>query len=157
MLTAFAVGVPKVGLTDKFMATVPKLAPAPAPASASTARSGPPSRVASLGSSIDELQGSNSVAFNSGAFGFREEASSSFDQGGGRQGSPHQPGVVNAPTQAFAALLESGGQDSQGREIDVKSPQYAGIVSRAISIYEANANILAGTNNVLGTSISIVL
>ena len=139
------------------MATVPKAAPAPAPTSVSTTRSGPPSRVASLGSSVEELQGSNNVAFNSGAFGFREEGRSSFDQGGGRQGSPHQTGIVNAPTQSFAALLEGGGQDSQGHGVDVKSPQFAGIVSRAISIYEANANILAGTNNVLGTSISIVL
>lgn len=142
------------------MATVPKAAPAPAPTSVSTTRrSGPPSRVASLGSSIDELQGSNSVAFDSGAFGFREEGHSSFAQGGGgRQGSHLPTGVVNAPTQAFAALLESGSRDSHGGGAgDVKSPQFAGVVSRAISIYEANANILSGTNNVLGTSISIIL
>lgn len=140
------------------MATVPKVAPAPTPASASTPRSGPPSRVASLGSSIDELQGSNSVAFNSGAFVFREEGRSSFDRGGDRrQGNHHPIGVVNAPTQAFAALLEGRSQDSQGGAGNVKSPQFAGVVARAISIYEANANILAGTNNVLGTSISIVL
>ena len=140
------------------MATVPKVAPAPTPTNASNLRSGPPSRVASLGSSIDELQGSNSVAFNSGAFGFRDEGHSSFGQGGGRQGSHHPIGIVNAPTEAFAALLESGSQDLHGGGAgDVKSPQFAGVVSRAISIYEANANILSGTNNVLGTSISIIL
>ena len=140
------------------MATIPKAAPAPAPTSVSTTRrSGPPSRVASLGSSIDELQGSNSVAFNSGAFGFRDEGHSSFGQGGGHQGSHHPIGIVNAPTEAFAALLESGSQDLHGGAGDVKSPQFAGVVSRAISIYEANANILSGTNNVLGTSISIIL
>lgn len=140
------------------MATVPKVAPAPTPANASNLRSGPPSRVASLGSSIDELQGGNSVAFNSGAFGFREEGRSSFDQGGGgRQGNHLHTGIVNAPTQAFAALLEGRSQESQGRAGDVTSPQFAGIVARAIAIYEANANILSGTQNVLGTSISIVL
>ncbi len=141
------------------MAIIPKAAPAPPPTSVSTTRrSGPPSRVASLGSSIDELQGGNGVAFDSGAFVFREGGHSSFGQGGDRRGSHHPIGIVNAPTEAFAALLESGGRDFRdGGAGDVKTPQFAGVVSRAISIYEANANILSGNNNVLGTSISIIL
>lgn len=141
------------------MATVPKVAVAPAPASV-TARMGPPTRVASLQAGVDELQSTTGVSFDGAApYGFREEDRSSFERGSDR-GSHyhhHHSGLVNAPTQAFAAMLESAETVSAGTAGDVSSSRFSGLVSKAIQIYETNASVIAGTNNVLGTSVSLVL
>ena len=67
--------------------------------------------------------------------------------------------MVNAPTQAFAAMLEAGesatGGSSDGR--DVNAPQFSTLISKAIEIYENNARVVSGENYVLGTSVSLVL
>jgi hypothetical protein len=142
------------------MATVPKTSPALNPASVTKPRLGPPTRVVSQGqNSVDELQSSANVSFNSAAYGFSEENRSSFDHQRGNRQPHHQPGVVNAPTQAFAALLESGdagsGRDSRGN--DVSGSQFSGLISKAIKIYETNARVISGDNYVLGTSVSLIL
>ncbi|MFQ5765826.1 MAG: hypothetical protein ACE5GT_12945 [Rhodospirillales bacterium] len=121
---------------------------------------GPPTRVASLLGGVDELQSSTGVSFGSAAaFGFREEARPSFERGSGRGTYYHHPhaGLVNAPTQDFAAMLESAETVTAGAPGDVSSTRFSGLVSEAIKIYETNASVIAGTNNVLGTSVSMVL
>ena len=93
------------------MAVIPRAGPLPAPANATNTRLGPPTRVVSSSSpSVEELPGGEGVNFDSAAFGHFEEPSS-FDRGhGGRnQNFNHHPGSLNAPTQAFAAMLETGG------------------------------------------------
>lgn len=142
------------------MVTVPKIPPPLNPANVSKARLGPPTRVVSQGqTSVEELQSGANVSFDSGAYGFREEARSSFDDQRGNRQPHHQPGVVNAPTQAFAAMLENSepatGGNSDSR--DVNSPRFSGLISKVIEIYETNARVVAGENYVLGTSVSLVL
>ena len=141
------------------MATVPKTSPPLNLANVTKTRLGPPTRVVSQGqSSVEELQSSTNVSFDSAAYGFREEEQSSFDHQRGNRQPNHQPGVVNAPTQAFAAMLEGGetaSGDSGGR--DVNAPRFSTLISKAIEIYETNARVVSGENYVLGTSVSLVL
>ena len=142
------------------MATVPKTSPALNLASVTNPRLGPPTRVVSQSQgSVEELQSSVNVSFDSAAFGFREQDRSSFDHQRGNRQPHHQPGVVNAPTQAFAAMLEAGetatGGSSDGR--DVNARRFSTLISKAIEIYENNARVVSGENYVLGTSVSLVL
>lgn len=142
------------------MATVPKTSPPLNLASVTKTRLGPPTRVISQGqSSVEELQSSANVSFDSAAYGFREKDRSSFDHQRENRQPHHQPGVVNAPTQAFAAMLEAretaSGGDSGGR--DVNAPRFSELISKAIEIYESNARVVSGENYVLGTSVSLVL
>ncbi len=142
------------------MATVPKTSPPLNLASVTKTRPGPPTRVVSQGqSSVEELYSSANVSFNSAAYGFREEDRSSFDHQRENRQPHHQPGLVNAPTQAFAALLEAAetatGGNRDGR--DVNAPRFSVLISKAIEIYETNARVASGENYVLGTSVSLVL
>ncbi len=139
------------------MATVPKTSPPLNLASVAKTRLGPPTRVVSQGqSSVEELQSSANVSFDSTAYGFLEEDRSSFDHQRGNRQPHHQPGVVNAPTQAFAAMLE-GGETASGGGGDDKDPRFSTLTSKAIKIYETNARVVSGENYVLGTSVSLVL
>ena len=141
------------------MATVPKTSPPLNLANVTKTRLGPPTRVVSQGqSSVEELQSSTNVSFDSAAYGFREEEQSSFDHQRGNRQPHHQPGVVNAPTQAFAAMLEGGETASGGDDgRDVNAPLFSTLISKAIDIYETNARVVSGENYVLGTSVSLVL
>ncbi len=141
------------------MATVPKTSPPLNLANVTKTRLGPPTRVVSQGqSSVEELQSSTNVSFDSAAYGFREEEQSSFDHQRGNRQPHHQPGVVNAPTQAFAAMLEGGETASGGDDgRDVNAPRFSTLISKAIEIYETNARVVSGENYVLGTSVSLVL
>ena len=108
------------------MATVPKASPPLNLASVTKARLGPSTRVVSQGqSSVEELQSSVNVSFDSAAYGFREEDRSSFDHQRGNRQPHYQPGVVNAPTQAFAAMLEGTETASAGG--DSKGPRFSGL------------------------------
>ncbi len=145
------------------MVLIPKAAPAPAPASATNARLGPSSRVVSYaGNSVEELPGGASVSFDSAAFGFRQDAPSSFGQNGGHeQHTPrHHTGKLNASSQTFAAMLElpeTAGGGNTNAAGDGPATPFAGDVARAIEIYETNAKIVGGEGNILGTSVSLVL
>lgn len=140
------------------MATVPKAAAALAPTSAVTARSGPPTRVASYGPSVEQLYASAGPSFNPAASGFPEEGRPALGRDTNRRSRQPTPGVFSAPTQTFAAILESGDQFFSGGEPGaVRSARFSGLVSKAIEIYEKNAKIVTGTNNVLGTSVSLTL
>ena len=145
------------------MVLIPRAAPAQAPANASAPRLSPPSRVVSYaGNSVDELSGGASVSFESAAFGFRQDAPSSFDHNSGHEQHPPRPhtGGINAPSQTFAAMLEApetvGGGNSNAAGDGPATP-FPGVVARAIEIYETNAKIVSGEGNILGTSVSLVL
>jgi len=145
------------------MALIPRTAPAPVPASTNNARLGPPSRVVSYaGNSVEELPGGAGVSFDSAAFGFRQDAPSFFDRNGGHEQQPprHHSGRINAPSQAFAAMLEfpeTAGGGNRNAAGDGPATPFPGVVARAIAIYETNAKIVGGESNILGTSISLVL
>ncbi len=145
------------------MVLIPRAVPAQAPTNATNARLGPPSRVVSYtGDSVEELPEGASVSFESAAFGFRQDAPSSFDRNGGHeQPLPrHHTGGINAPSQAFAAMLESpetAGGGNRNAAGDGPATPFPGVVARAIEIYETNAKIVGGESNILGTSISLVL
>ncbi len=145
------------------MALIPRAAPAPAPANATNVRLSPPSRVVSYaGNSVEELAEGTSVSFESAAFGFRQDAPASFDRNGGReQHTPgHHSGRINAPSQTFAAMLETpegAGGGNINAAGDGPATPFPGVVARAIKIYEDNAKIVSGEGNILGTSVSLLL
>ncbi len=144
------------------MVLIPRAAPAHAPTNVANARLSPASRVVSYaGNSVEELSGGASVSFESAAFGFRQDAPSSFDRNGGREQQPpgHHIGRINAPSQTFAAMLEApetarGNRNAAG---DGPATPFPGVVAMAIKIYETNAKIVGGEGNILGTSVSLVL
>jgi len=118
--------------------------------------------VASGGSSLDELQSSTNVSFDAANYAFHEEDHSTFGRNGGGQGrnsNKQISGLFSAPTQAFAALLEGGdtAPKKAGTDGEDGPAPFAGLVSKAISVYEKNANIISGNSNILGTSLSVVL
>ena len=142
------------------MAVIPRTDVVTPTTSVTATRTGPPTRVASVSQSVEQLYGSSGVAFNAAAFGFAEEGRASFERGGDGRPRQHAPGLINAPTQTFAALLEAGDQFFGGGAADeakIRARKFTGLVSKAIEIYETNAKIISGTNNVLGTSFSAVL
>jgi hypothetical protein len=113
------------------------------------------------GSSVEDLPGSIGVSFDSAAFNFHENTKPFFDREPGAERRPQFPGIVDAPTQAFAAMLEgsdvSGDDDDQGKPGAEAPVPYVGLASRAIEIYETNARIASGETTILGTSVSLVL
>ncbi len=140
------------------MATVPRAVPIAPPPNVSTNRNVGISRVASVHSGVDELQTNSGVSFDTGDFRFREDDHSFFERGNNRSSRQHQTGLFTAPTQAFTALFESGSdRPDDNAPGDVKTPRFAGLVSKDISIYETNARIISGEINILGTSVSLVL
>ncbi len=145
------------------MVLIPRAAPAQAPANASAPRLSPPSRVVSYaGNSVEELSGGAGVSFESAAFGFRQDAPSSFDHRGDHEQHPprHHTGGINAPSQTFAAMLEApetAGGGNRNAAGDGPATPFPGVVARAIAIYETNAKIVGGEGNILGTSVSLVL
>ena len=145
------------------MVLIPRAAPAQAPANATNVRLGPSSRVVSYaGNSVEELPQGASVSFESAAYGFRQDAPSSFDRNGSHDQHPprHHTGGINAPSQTFAALLESpetAGGGNRNAAGDGPATPLPGVVARAIEIYETNAKIVGGESNILGTTVSLVL
>ena len=146
------------------MAMVPRAGLSPFPSSLSNARSGPPTRVvttSSSRSSVEGLPAGEGVAFDSATYGYFDEPAS-FDrrgQGGERRGLNKGLRGLNAPSQAFAAMLENGvaGSDnSDGTRNQNFSPS-PGYISKVINVYETNARIVGGEINILGTTVSMVL
>lgn len=78
--------------------------------------------------------------------------------GAGRQGRVTQPLVrmiVNAPTQAFAALVEF--QAQTGIQGEAKARGSSRFLSKAIAIYESNARVISGVNYAPGSTLSLSL
>jgi hypothetical protein len=136
---------------------VPKAAMALSPASVTQTRSGPPTRVASFGPTVEQLYANAGPSSNPAAFGSTEEFRPSVDRDANRRSRQNAPGVFSAPSQTFAAILESSDQFFSGGDAAARSARFGGLVSKAIEIYETNAKVVTGNNNVLGTSVSLVL
>lgn len=137
----------------------------PVPANVANSRMSPPTRVvtsSASSSSVDELPSGANVAFDSAEFGYYEEPSS-FDrrgEGDRQQNFSHQPGNLNAPSQAFVSMLESSGGTDTGNSSGVGETGAAilpGMRSKVIEAYETNAKIIGGEINILGTSVSLEL
>ena len=140
------------------MVLVPKAAAALAPVSVSPTRAGPPTRVASFSPSVEQLYANAGPSFNPASFGYTEEGHPSLDRDNQRRARQNTPGVFTAPSQTFAAILESGDQlFGSGGSGSIRSTRFGGLVSKAIEIYETNAKVVTGNNNILGTSVSLVL
>jgi hypothetical protein len=144
------------------MATIPRSAALPAPTTVASARSGPSTRVSTVGgSSVEDVNNSSGVSFNSAAFGFREDTNTAFDGGQGEGRQQQYPGFVDAPTQAFAAMVQGGDfprtDDDQSQPVPPGSVPYVGLTAKAIEIYETNARVLSGETAIRGTSFSVVL
>ena len=140
------------------MVTVPKTAAVPVTTNVSTTRAGPATRVASAYNGLDELQQNANVSFGAPSYGFNEDDHSTFQRGEDRNTGRQHPGLVAAPTQAFAALVE-GNEDSSGAGSSSadKETKFAGLISKAIAVYEKNARVLSGDNFVLGRTLSLEL
>ena len=54
-------------------------------------------------------------------------------------------------------LPETAGGGNTNAAGDGPATPFAGVVARAIEIYETNAKIVGGESNILGTSVSLVL
>ena len=142
------------------MATVPRTDFVAPPTSLTASRSGPPTRVASINQNVDAIYGGAGVAFDAAAFGYAEEGRASFDRGNDGRSRQRAPGLINAPSQTFAAILEAGDQffsGGVGEEAGIRARKFTGLVSKAIETYENNAKIISGTNVIRGTSFSQVL
>lgn len=145
------------------MAQVPKLTASPAVQSAAATRPAPGSRVASIStSSADQPNAITGTQLDAAPFGFENsQPELNNREDGRRQGQDRRQhlGVLNAPSQAFAELLEyeapttaSAGAGASNRE-----RAFAGLVSKAIATYETTAKIIHGDSLVLGTEVSVTL
>jgi len=141
------------------MVTVPKTAGVPTVTNVTAPRTGPATRVTSAYNGVDELQQGAGISFGAPAYAFNENDPSTFKRSGDRNSGRQHPGLVSTPTQAFAALLEaSNGEVARNNTSpDAKESQSAGLINKAISIYENNARVLSGDNFVRGRNFSLIL
>ena len=144
------------------MAQVPKVAAAPTAPSAISTR-GATTRVSlpSGQGALEELSPTAATSFDAAPFEFHEERHATSDSGSRdqRRPQPRFPGVIEAPSQAFAQLLEYEApiKASAG---DISAPRervFLGLVAKAVRIYESNAEVIHGTKQVPGTEVSLTL
>lgn len=105
---------------------------------------------------IEELSPKLGASLDDARFLFPE-----YERGGTRQrsqGGSYTPGILRSTSQAFAAFLEfeRGGAGTDSAIVG-GTPAFAGLVSRAINIYETNARVVSGSIVPLGQSLSITL
>ena len=141
------------------MAQVPKLTAAPTAPSWHTTRAASPTRAATAGHSpLEEASATEPAHRDAAPFGFQESQRDLTSQGQGQQRRQHS-GILNAPSQAFAALLEYEAPvtTSAGNPGAVRERAFAGVVAKAIEAYETNARVIHGVNPMTGTQISLTL
>jgi len=134
---------------------------APAIANVATARmSGAP--VSGMGR-VEELSSSGALSFDAAQFGFQNAPNNNLDDGRtlneDRRRNPNMGrGRFSAPNETFARILEGqldtvrGGRADNGR-----GKVFAGLVSKAISTYELNAQVISGTLPRRGMALSMRL
>ncbi len=147
------------------MALVPKIASAGSAVSTSVPRPLASARVASLGAgSVEEASVSTSTFFDTSPYDYDYAGGHPQARNDDRPQNQQSPdrrnhfGVINASSEAFASLLDF---DAKGEVIDAfgnthqkNSPS---VVSQAINRYEFNSLVVAGSNPVLGTELSLTL
>lgn len=135
---------------------------APAIANVATARmSGAP--VSGMGR-VEELSGSGALSFDAAQFGFQNAPdNSNLDDGrtlsDDRRRNPNLGrGRFSAPNETFARILEGQFDSARGaKSQDGHGKVFAGMVNKAISTYELNAQVIAGTLPRLGMALSMRL
>jgi len=66
--------------------------------------------------------------------------------------------LIEAPSQAFAALREYDNQSGRGAfGGEGEARVFPGLVAKAINTYENNERVIHGNNPVLGTEVSVTL
>ncbi len=140
------------------MTQVVKVAPTTATAVASGRMAAGARNVAVVDpTAVEEMNAGVGVSFNDASFlshDFAHRHSNEGDQHSGGQG-----GGFNTPSRDFAAMIafqENAGDPNQ-RGVITRSQGFAGLVAKAIQIYETNAKVISGDYNILGTSLSITL
>ncbi len=108
-------------------------------------------------SPVEEISPQVGANFNESAFNFSNEKQGLSGQRGRPGGNMF--GRFTAPSQTFVSLMEDSDSFSgaAGGAPASRKRDFAGLVAKAVQIYETNAKIIQGTNNVLGTSLSINL
>ena len=105
---------------------------------------------------VEELSSQVGVSFNDASFLFRDFGKETL----AKKKDPQTYNSTNFTTssQTFAALFQvkAFGEEG-GRSSGDLARRFSGVVSKAIDIYETNARVISGTNNVLGSSFSMTL
>jgi len=143
------------------MAQVPKVSAALPVTTASATRGAPSVRVASVSAAtVEEPHFSTAIQLDTAPFNF-EENRPRTDERDTPQQQYHERrhlGLIEAPSQAFAALREydnGTGRGASGRNGDSRA--FPVLVAKAISTYETNERVIHGNNPVLGTEVSMTL
>ena len=144
------------------MAAIHKNTALMAPANFSGPKRGASTRFSSVAeTSVELMEGSAGVSFDSSAFRFSENTDTGFNHENSNKQSVPQHGFVDSPIQAFESMLQ--GMDTPRALSDnshssyVFSVPYVGLFSKAIEIYETNTRIFNGEIAIRGTSFSVVL
>lgn len=139
------------------MALIAKMQSVYSPPSAMSAHAVEDARyAASTDGPVEGLNAARGASFEGAVTAGERESQGRYGQG--RQGRVTQPLVrmiVNAPTQAFAALIEF--QAQTGIQSEAKARGASSFLSKAIAIYEGNARVISGTNNPPGGALSLSL
>lgn len=111
-------------------------------------------------STVEALNPGTAVLANSAGFHFGEYGHNSLDGGRQERRTPlHQPGLMNASSESFAAIFES--RDVLGEDDDedagARGFGHSGSHARATGIYETNVRVITGTNNPRGHHLSFSL
>jgi len=142
------------------MAQLPRVTSAPQAASTTQTRAIAVGRVASVATSkVDEPEFSTAAQLDTAPFTFYNGTPEPANDDRRNQGHKRQHfGLLNAPSESFAAILQSGSEEAEldgfGNPV---SKIYAGALSKAIKTYEINHKIIHGTNTVRGSEISLTL
>ena len=143
------------------MAQLPRvIAPAPQAASTTQSRAVAIGRVASVSvSTVEEPGFSTAAQLDTAPFAFQNRTPEPAND------DRHQPqhrrehfGVLNASSESFASILQSGSEEAELDDYGYPVQRiYAGTVSKAIKTYELNHKVISGTNPLRGTEISLTL
>ncbi len=141
------------------MAQVPKATAVAPQATASTARVGPGSRVASFGANpVEELNSGVNISFDAAASGSRGQDERSRPNLGNGSRDPHAERAISrlfrTESQAFASIFQ--GDDKEITEAS-RATGFGKPVSSAINTYETNAQVISGSQPIRGTSLSLTL
>ncbi len=107
---------------------------------------------------VEETNPGVGASFNDASFLSHDFAHRHSNEGNQHPGG-QDGGGFNTPSRDFAAMIafqENAGDPGQ-RGVVTRSRGFAGLVAKAIHIYETNAKVISGNHNVLGTSLSITL
>jgi hypothetical protein len=142
------------------MALLPRISVPPAQAATPQSRAVVNARVASTSTStVGEPDFASATQLDTEPFGFFDHTPNPVNDDEQRQNHKRQHfGLLNAPSESFASILEAGAEDIELDDYgNPVSRVYSGTVSKAIETYELNSKVISGTNPVRGTEISLTL